>query len=158
MKTLGLLFAFFLAFSAQATTVESFTLTGLDEYRGLNVSLYYVSGRPAGLGTVGQEIHANKVLFGPQRFAVPANGSVSVPKVEVPRDGFTTFNFLIIVVHQQAQHALTNPALRSGRLVREPVRYLNDGTPVSYNELNQSFTFKTFKPLSQVLSGGYLDI
>lgn len=158
MKVLSFFMAFFLSLSVSATTVESFSLAGLDEYRGMNVSLYYVSGRPAGLGTAGQEIHVNRVLLGPQRFSIPATGVISVPKVEVPRDGFTSFNFLIIVVHQQAQHALTNPALRGGRLVREPVRYLDASVNVDYNELTQGFVLKTYKTLSQVLSGGYIDL
>jgi hypothetical protein len=158
MKVLSLFLALIVSYSVQATSVEGFSLAGLDEYKGMNVSLYYVSGRPAGLGTAGQEIHANKVLLGPQKFSIPSSGVVSVPKVEVPRDGFTSFNFLIVVVHQQADHALTNPALRGGRVVREPVRYLNSGTSVTYNDLTQGFVFKTFKPLAQVLSGGYIDL
>lgn len=158
MKILSLVLFLFLSLSANATNVDSFSLAGLDQYKGMNVSLYYVSGRPGGLGTAGQEIHVNKVLLGPQRYSVPSNGVVTVSKSQIPRDGFTSVNFMIIVVHQQAVHALTNSALRSGRIQREPVRYLDDNFRVEYSELNQGFVYKGFKPISQVLSGGYIDL
>lgn len=158
MKFLSLVLFLFLSLAANATNVESFSLAGLDQYRGMNVSLYYVSGRPGGLGTAGQEIHVNKVLLGPQKYTVPSNGVVTVSKSQIPRDGFTSVNFLIIVVHQQSIHALTNTALRAGRISREPVRYLDDGLRVEYSELTQGFVYKGFKPISQVVSGGYIDL
>jgi len=47
-------------------------------------------------------------MKGPLTFSISQNGSVSIPEVLVPRDGWTNFNHVIFVIHGQAKHALRN--------------------------------------------------
>lgn len=154
----GLIFLL-ISFSANAgTKVGAFSVRGLEKYSGANLSLYYVSGRPAGLGTSGQEIHVNKVLKGPVKYRISSDGVVSIKAVDVPRDGWTSYNYLIFVVHSQSTHALTNPDYQDGVIVREPVRYYDSGVNVDYSRVNKSFEYKTYKSSREVQQGGSIDL
>lgn len=140
------------------TRVDAFSVRGLEKYSGANLSIYYVSGRPAGLGTSGQEIHVNKVLKGPVKFKISRDGLVNVPKANVPQDGWTSYNYLIFVVHAQPDHALTNPDYSGGAVVREPVRYYNSSVDIDYTRVNKSFEYKTFKSSREIRGGGSIDL
>ena len=148
-----------LTLTAQAgTQVGAFSVRGLEKYSGANLSLYYVSGRPAGLGTNGQEIHVNKVLEGPKKYRISGDGVVTLKSVNVPRDGWTSYNYLIFVVHSQPTHALTNPDYRNGLVVREPVRYYDSDANIEYSKVNNSFEYKTYKTSREVQQGGSIDL
>lgn len=148
----ALLFFFALSFSSFGdTNVAAFKLTGLSEFKGQNLSVYFVSGRPASLGTSGQEIHVNKVMSGPHIYKIQGN-ELQVEATRVPRDGWTSYNYAIFVVHGQNVHALTNIAYAGGQIVREPVRYNDERFEVNYTEQNQRFIFKTFRT-SRELNG-----
>lgn len=148
-----------LSFSVSAgTKVGAFSVRGLEKYSGANLSLYYVSGRPAGLRTSGQEIHVNKVLKGPVKYSISEDGVVNIKAVDVPRDGWTSFNYLIFVVHSQSVHALTNPDYQHGVIVREPVRYFDSSVTIDYSRVNKSFEYKTFKTAREVQQGGSIDL
>lgn len=152
---------FFLCMSLQAvagTKVGSFSVRGLEKYSGANLSLYYVSGRPARLGTSGQEIHVNKVLKGPVKYKISRDGVVYVRGVNVPRDGWTSYNYLIFVVHAQPEHALTNPDYSGGGVVREPVRYYDSSIRVDYTFVNKNFEYKTYKSSREISAGGSIDL
>jgi hypothetical protein len=133
--------------------IDSYEVSGLRAYAGQKLSIYYVSGRPAGLGTPGQEISVNKVMAGPQTYTISSNGTVQTQRIVVPRDGWTSYNYVIFVVHRQPVHALTNIDWRAGNIVREEVRYLDESIVVDYSVQNQSFVFKSYKT-SRELGGG----
>lgn len=141
-----------------ATKVEAFSVRGLENYRGDHLSLYYVSGRPAGLGTSGQELHVNKVLKGPTKYKISSDGVVNIKAANVPRDGWTSFNFVVFVVHAQSTHALTNPVYRGGVIEREPVRYYDNSFNVDYSRVNKAFEFKAFKTAREISNGGSIDL
>jgi|GEM_PF-4874722 hypothetical protein len=148
-----------LTLTAQAgTQVGAFSVRGLEKYSGAKLSLYYVSGRPAGLGTNGQEIHVNKVLKGPEKYRITGDGVVAIKSVNVPRDGWTSYNYLIFVVHTQPAHALTNPDYRNGRVTRDPVRYYESDVNIEYSKVNNSFEYKTYKTSREVQQGGSIDL
>ncbi len=90
------------------TDVKAFNVTGLDMFVGKRVSVYYVSARPATLQTPGQIAKVRKILKGPLTYTISSDGTVAVPEAFVPRDGWTTFNHVIFVIHAQAKHALRN--------------------------------------------------
>lgn len=94
--------------AASDVRVDGFVVKGLDLFKGKRISVYYVSARPATLETPGQIAKVRKVLKGPLTFTIGRNGEVSIPEAEVPRDGWTTFNHIIFVVHGQAKHSLRN--------------------------------------------------
>lgn len=95
-------------FASSATQVDAFQVHGLDMFKGKRISVYYVSARPATLETPGQIAKVRKVMKGPLTFTISQNGTVNVPEVQVPRDGWTNFNHVIFVIHGQAKHALRN--------------------------------------------------
>lgn len=95
-------------FANSATVVDGFQVHGLDMFKAKRISVYYVSARPATLETPGQIAKVRKVMKGPLTFTISNNGSVSIPEVMVPRDGWTNFNHVIFVIHGQAKHALRN--------------------------------------------------
>ncbi|MBH48456.1 MAG: hypothetical protein CME71_09845 [Halobacteriovorax sp.] len=96
------------AFAAGEIEVDSFRVTGLSAFKGKRLSVYYVSARPATLETPGQIAKVRKILKGPLTYSIDANGVAQVDSVSVPRDGWTTFNHLIFVVHAQTKHSLQN--------------------------------------------------
>lgn len=148
-----------LSLSAQAgTKVGAFSARGLEKYSGANLSLYYVSGRPARLGTSGQEIQVNKVLKGPIKYKVSGNGVVKIKPVDVPRDGWTSFNYLIFVVHAQPTHALTNTDYQNGVVVRKPVRYFDSSVNIDYSRVNKSFEYRTYKSARKIQQGGAINL
>lgn len=148
---LGLLFSV-LFLSEGWANAPAFTVSGLQRFNGLSLSVYYVSGRPASLGTPGQEIHVNKVMSGPHVYRISGD-QVSIGKVNVPRDGWTSFNYVIFVVHQQASHALTNLSWSNGGINREPVRYHDDSVNVSYTNSTQSYVLKAYRTSRQISPG-----
>jgi hypothetical protein len=154
LKLLSFLTYFIAAFAwAQNTQVAPFDVTGLQNYAGKNLSVYFVSGRQATIGTSGQEVHVNKVMSGPHIYSIPRNGIVALDGVAVPRDGWTSYNFAIFVVHEQPVHALTNLAWVRGAFVREPVRYHDDSFTVDYSEATQRYLLKDFRTSRQVGQG-----
>lgn len=117
MKTLSQIFKFvfisllLVSSVAQARsmiTARSFTVVGLEGFKGKRLSVFYVSARPATLETPGQIAKVRKVMKGPLTFTINHNGEVEVPQVDVPRDGWANFNHLIFVIHAQPKHSLQN--------------------------------------------------
>jgi hypothetical protein len=141
-----MLILFVTSLSAYADNlIGSYEIAGLRAYAGQNLSIFYVSGRPAGLGTPGQEITVNKVMSGPRTYSISAQGTVRTESIVVPRDGWSSYNYAIYVVHTQPVHALTNIAWAGGTIVREKVRYLDDSVEVEYSPQNQNFVLKSYK-------------
>lgn len=87
---------------------RSFSVVGLEAFKGKRLSVFYVSARPATLETPGQIARVRKVMKGPLTFVINHNGEVDIPETEVPRDGWANFNHLIFVIHAQPKHALQN--------------------------------------------------
>lgn len=106
--TFFVLFAFSSHIHAAGIEVEAFRIEGLEGFKGKKLSVLYVSARPASLGTPGQIAKVRKILKGPLTFTIDQNGEVSIPAVEVPRDGWSNFNHLIFIVHAQARYSLQN--------------------------------------------------
>lgn len=141
-------------FSASAANVvEGYEISGLNGFARNYLSIYYVSGRPAGLGTPGQEISVNKVMSGPHTYTISSRGTVNTERVVVPRDGWSSYNYAIYVVHRQPVHALTNIAWDTGNIIRERVRYLDESVVIDYSNQNQSFIIKTYKTSRELGTG-----
>tara|TARA_R110000868_G_scaffold90968_6_gene252139 strand:- start:8649 stop:9131 length:483 start_codon:yes stop_codon:yes gene_type:complete len=96
------------AFGAGEIEVDGFNVTGLSAFKGKQLSVYYVSARPATLETPGQIAKVRKILKGPLTYTIDSNGIAKIDSTSVPRDGWTTFNHLIFVVHAQSKHSLQN--------------------------------------------------
>lgn len=153
MKWFTLLGLFIIGTAQAGTRVESFEVSGLFDYSGKYLSIFFVSGRPASIGTVGQEVNVNKVMSGPHTFRIPGNGTVSVPEVSVPREGWSSYNYAIFVVHEQARHALSNLTWSGGSVAREQVRYHTAADEVPFTEANQAYLTKATRT-SRQMSGG----
>lgn len=130
------------SWTSLASNAPEITLNGLSKYAGQFVSVFYVSGKPASLGTAGQDLEVNKILAGPFTQKIGSN-SLSYTSVSVPRDGFATFNFVIAVVHDQPEHFLTNLRLNNGSVTRVPVAS-RTGQAQDTNS-NRRFSAKRFK-------------
>jgi hypothetical protein len=88
------------AWAGGVTKVNEVRLHGLDEFRGLMLSAFYVSGRPAALGTLGSRPQLREVLKIAGPFEIHGqNTPVIVPKTDIIADGFRTYNFIVFVVH-----------------------------------------------------------
>lgn len=97
-----------MVFANITTPVRSFEVLGLNAYKGKNLSVYYVSARPATLETNGQIAKVRKILKGPLTFKIASDGTVKIPATDVPREGWSTFNHLIFVIHAQKSYFLRN--------------------------------------------------
>ncbi|MBI2522289.1 MAG: hypothetical protein HYV97_17855 [Bdellovibrio sp.] len=80
--------------------INTFHLKGLDTYRGLYATVFFVSGREAGLGIAGSRPRIRQVMKIEGPFEVHGNGElVSIPTTAVARVGALQFNYVMIVVH-----------------------------------------------------------
>lgn len=93
---------------AADSQVESFRIEGLEGFAGKNLSVLYVSARPASIATPGQIAKVRKILKGPITLRISDQGEVVVPEAQVPRDGWSSFNHILFVVHAQSQYSLQN--------------------------------------------------
>ena len=99
-----------ISFGAQAQmhNVPGLNLTGLDQFSGQNVSVFYVSGRSPGVSAPGSELHTHKVFASQGPFRIH-NGQVDIPAINVlSNQGGVVFNHVLFVVHSQPRVALQN--------------------------------------------------
>ncbi len=110
LLALGLLLLLGNASAAEGTTVvvgkgalesvNPFQLKGLDTYRGLYATIFFVSGREAGLGIAGSRPRIRQVMKIEGPFEIHGNGElVTIPATAVSRVGAFQFNYVMIVVH-----------------------------------------------------------
>jgi len=75
-------------------------LNGLDYYRGLMLTAFYVSGRQAGFGTVGSIPRIRRILRTAGPFEIRGNGDhIQIPSLSVKPVGIAQYNYIIFVVH-----------------------------------------------------------
>ncbi len=75
-------------------------ISGLDYYHGRMMTVLFVSAREAGFGMSGSRPRVRKVLSTLRNLPVTKNDiSVTVPSAFVPRNGFSAYNYIILVVH-----------------------------------------------------------
>ena len=98
---LSLLFSM-VSFAAEKV-VPSIELNGLDKYPNQNLSVFYVSGRPAGFGTFGHILHTHKIWNKVASVKINSDGSVEIPSVKVVNTHGVAFNYLVFVVHAENQ-------------------------------------------------------
>ncbi|HAZ14818.1 MAG: hypothetical protein A2X86_22155 [Bdellovibrionales bacterium GWA2_49_15] len=81
-------------------SINTFHLKGLDTYRGLYATVFFVSGREAGLGLAGSRPRIRQVMKIEGPFEIHGGGElVSIPATAVARIGALQFNYVMIVVH-----------------------------------------------------------
>jgi hypothetical protein len=122
---------------ARGENISSFTLENLQGFEGKKLSVYFVSGREAGLGAQGQELIVRKVFSGPLTVEVNGSGRAIVPSVFVPAEGWFTFNYAVFVVHNQPQHFIFNTD-------GSEIKYLSGLGPVQDSTLNRQSLLKVF--------------
>jgi len=92
-----------LSLMAREKVVPRLEITGLDKYKNQNISVFYVSGRPAGFGTFGHILHTHKVWNKVGSKKINGDGSVSIPSTKVVNTHGVAFNYLVFVVHDANQ-------------------------------------------------------
>ena len=112
MKKILKIFVTFIVFShllqASELQMNSFRVENLDLFKGSNLSVYYVSARPASLGLSGQLPKVRKVFKGPLTVKINSNGDAQVPEVSFSRNGWTIFNYVVFVIHKEDKYAFRN--------------------------------------------------
>ncbi len=105
MKSLIALFSMLLSLSvfAGVNQVPSIELSGLEKYRDQNISVFYVSGRPAGFGTFGHILHTHKIWAKVSSKKINGDGTISIPSVKVVNTHGVAFNYLVFVIHDADQ-------------------------------------------------------
>lgn len=103
-KTLtGIMLSLLLSTSVWAggiTNVNSIKISGLDHFRGLMLSVFYVNARPAGFGTQGSQPRVRDILKIAGPFEIHGNGeAVTIPSTAVVAEGYKIFNYAYFVVH-----------------------------------------------------------
>lgn len=130
MKTLIMIFALFACLTAFAgeKVVPRVEISGLAKYKSDNISVFYVSGRPAGFGTFGHILHTHKIWTKIGGMKINGNGKVEIPSVKVVNTHGVAFNYLVFVIHKGDQ---------------KHVRLVNtDGTCPAQPKNDQSFVSK----------------
>jgi|GEM_PF-5056956 len=108
--------------------IGEFQVAGLDYYRGLQMTLFYVSAREASIRTAGARPRVRQVLKVEGPFDIVGNGTrISIPDTIVQRQGVIACNYVLVVVH-------------SPYLDKAGIRNLDGSIPEGQNGLDTSLT------------------
>lgn len=104
-KILLLLLMPLLSFQLQARELlfPSMVVNGLEKYAGKKLDVFYISGRPAGIGTVGQSVNVNKIWSQRKSLSISPEGMVEVPETKVVNKFGIAFNYVIFSVYDKEQ-------------------------------------------------------
>lgn len=80
------------------SSVNPIRITSLAPMAGKYLHVFYVSGREAAIGTPGEDLKVRAVLKPLARIEIPASGVVDLPRAQVPRARFLSFNYLVIAI------------------------------------------------------------
>jgi hypothetical protein len=78
-------------------------VTGLSEFTNKKLSVFYVSGRPAGIGTQGSKIITNKIWNSRDAISISDDGIARIPETIVENKYGIAFNYVLFVVHDENQ-------------------------------------------------------
>jgi hypothetical protein len=89
-----------LSYGATGERTREMHISGLDYYHGSSMTVLFVSAREAGFGMSGSRPRVRKVLSTLRNISINKNEiSITVPSTFVPRNGFSAYNYIILVVH-----------------------------------------------------------
>lgn len=134
--------------------VPRIEVSGLEKYKNQNVELFYVSGRPAGFGTVGHVLHTHKVWAHSKELRIDGQGVVEFPSSKVVNTHGVAFNYLLFVVYSKNQSKLrlintngTCPAMPEVYGFKSREEYCKEGVSSEYGYLEQSYrSVRLLKP------------
>ena len=140
-------------------SINTFHLKGLDTYRGLYATIFYVSGREAGIGLVGSRPRIRHVMKVEGPFEIHGNGElVSIPATGVARVGALQFNYVMIVVHSPYIEKVSirnlDGSIPEGQ-GRVDTSIIDDSSPFNHKDL---FVLKKFQIMGSEKVGNIIQL
>ena len=87
-----------LSYGATGERTREMHISGLDYYHGSSMTVLFVSAREAGFGMSGSRPRVRKVLSTLRNISINKNEiSITVPSTFGPRNGFSAYNYIILV-------------------------------------------------------------